>query len=83
MFVIKEFISSLIDVSVVIEIGIDLHLETEIVKADVEKKTVETSTGEVYQYGTLLVATGSTVSLQFIFSMSTFIGLRGLTWASR
>jgi monodehydroascorbate reductase (NADH) len=42
------------------EKGIDLHLESEIVKADLEKKTVTTSTGEVYQYGTLLLATGST-----------------------
>lgn len=84
MFGIKELISSLIDVGIVIETGIDLHLESEIMKADLEKKTVTTSTGEVYQYGTLLVATGSTVSLYFnFFSMLTFKGLRGLIWATR
>lgn len=41
--------------------GIELKLETEIVKADVENKTVTTDKGDVYQYGSLLVATGSTV----------------------
>ncbi|KAG0609671.1 hypothetical protein M758_7G005200 [Ceratodon purpureus] len=42
------------------EKGIELKLETEIVKADVENKTVTTDKGEVYEYGTLLLATGST-----------------------
>lgn len=84
MFGIKELISLLIDIGIVIETGIDLHLESEIVKADLEKKTVTTATGEVYQYGTLLLATGSTVSLHFSsFSLLTFKGLRGLIWDSR
>ncbi|KAG0602818.1 hypothetical protein M758_10G043500 [Ceratodon purpureus] len=42
------------------EKGIELKLDTKIVKADVENKTVTTDKGDVYQYGTLLVATGST-----------------------
>ncbi|CAK9213728.1 unnamed protein product [Sphagnum troendelagicum] len=40
--------------------GIDLPLSTEIVKADVENKTVTTAAGVTYQYGTLIVATGAT-----------------------
>lgn len=36
-------------------------------KADVENKTVTTDKGDVYQYGTLLVATGSTVSVLSLF----------------
>lgn len=43
--------------------GIELKLETEIVKADVDAKTVTTDKGEVYAYGTLLIATGSTVGV--------------------
>lgn len=68
-FGIKELILSLIGIGIVIGTGIDLHLETEIVKADLEKKTVTTSTGEVYEYGTLLLATGSTVSLHYNISL--------------
>lgn len=42
------------------EKGIELKLETEIVKADLENKTVTTDKGDVYKYGSLLIATGST-----------------------
>jgi len=42
------------------EKGIELKLETEIVKADVEKKTVTTDKGDVYKYESLILATGST-----------------------
>jgi len=41
--------------------GIELKLETEIVEADVENKTVTTNKGDVYTYESLLIATGSTV----------------------
>ncbi|XP_024385327.1 monodehydroascorbate reductase, seedling isozyme [Physcomitrium patens] len=42
------------------EKGIELKLETEIVKADVENKTLTTNKGDIYEYGTLILATGST-----------------------
>jgi monodehydroascorbate reductase (NADH) len=42
------------------EKGIELKLETEIVKADVKNKTVTTDKGDVYKYGTIIIATGST-----------------------
>jgi hypothetical protein len=52
------------------------------VKADVKNKTVTTNKGDVFQYGTLLVATGSTVSVlsllivaTWIFSISLGVGL--------
>lgn len=35
-------------------------------KADVKNKTVTTDKGDIYQYGTLLLATGSTVSVLFL-----------------
>ncbi|KAJ7562759.1 hypothetical protein O6H91_03G083300 [Diphasiastrum complanatum] len=42
------------------EKGIDLILDTEVVKADVASKTLTTTSGSVYKYGTAIVATGST-----------------------
>uniref|UniRef100_A0A7I4AYM5 monodehydroascorbate reductase (NADH) n=1 Tax=Physcomitrium patens TaxID=3218 RepID=A0A7I4AYM5_PHYPA len=42
------------------EKGIELKLESEIVKADLENKTLTTDKGDVYSYGTLVIATGST-----------------------
>jgi monodehydroascorbate reductase (NADH) len=42
------------------EKGIELKLESEIVKADLENKSLTTDKGDVYSYGTLVIATGST-----------------------
>ncbi len=56
--------------------GIDLHLSTEIVKADVENKTVTTAAGVTYQYGTLIVATGATVSPAFLLPQSILSGFK-------
>lgn len=44
--------------------GIDLHLSTEIAKADTKSKTITTTKGDTFEYGSLLIATGSTVSIQ-------------------
>jgi NADH dehydrogenase FAD-containing subunit len=41
------------------------------VKADVKNKTVTTNNGDVFQYGTLLVATGSTVSVLSLLIVAT------------
>lgn len=41
--------------------GIDLHLSTEIAKADTKSKTITTTSGDTFEYGSLLIATGSTV----------------------
>ena len=46
------------------QLGIDLHLDTEVVKADMKSKTVTTATGDTYNYENLLIATGSTVRFQ-------------------
>jgi NAD(P)H-nitrite reductase large subunit len=56
--------------------GIDLHLSTEIVKADVENKTVTTAAGVTYHYGTLIVATGATVSPAFLLPQSILCGFK-------
>jgi nitrite reductase (NADH) large subunit len=42
---------------------VDLHLETEIIRIDPEKKMVETRKGEIYQYDKLLLATGSSANV--------------------
>ncbi|KAL0783898.1 hypothetical protein Bca101_000143 [Brassica carinata] len=42
--------------------GIELLLETEIVKADLASKTLVSGTGQVFKYQTLIAATGSSVS---------------------
>ncbi|CAN8257236.1 unnamed protein product [Cochlearia groenlandica] len=42
--------------------GIELILDTEIVKADLAAKTLVSSTGQVFKYQTLLAATGSSVT---------------------
>jgi len=48
--------------------GIDLHLSSEIAKADTKSKTITTAAGKTFAYGSLLIATGSTVSFQsYIF----------------
>ncbi|CAH2074288.1 unnamed protein product [Thlaspi arvense] len=44
------------------ENGIELLLDTEIVKADLAAKTLVTGTGQVFKYQTLLAATGSSVT---------------------
>ncbi|KFK24827.1 hypothetical protein AALP_AA8G030200 [Arabis alpina] len=41
--------------------GIELILDTEIVKADLAAKTLVTGTGQVFKYQTLIAATGSSV----------------------
>lgn len=38
-------------------------------KADVENKTLTTNKGDIYEYGTLILATGSTVGI-FPYSFS-------------
>ncbi|PON36845.1 FAD/NAD-linked reductase [Trema orientale] len=43
------------------EEGISLFLNTEIVKADISSKALTTSTGRIFKYQTLIIATGSTV----------------------
>lgn len=40
--------------------GIDLHLSSEIAKADTKSKTITTAQGKTFEYGSLLIATGST-----------------------
>jgi hypothetical protein len=45
---------------------IDLHLSTKIVNANVENKIATTTVGVTYQYGTLIVAIGTTMSLAFL-----------------
>ncbi|KAG0612700.1 hypothetical protein M758_6G046800 [Ceratodon purpureus] len=40
--------------------GIDLHLNSEIAKADTKSKTITTAAGKTFEYGSLLIATGST-----------------------
>ncbi|KFK38340.1 hypothetical protein AALP_AA3G101300 [Arabis alpina] len=40
--------------------GIDLHVSTEIVKADLASKTLVSDDGTIFKYQTLLIATGST-----------------------
>lgn len=47
-----------------LQLGIDLHLDTEVVKADMKSKIVTTATGDTYNYANLLIATGSTVRFQ-------------------
>lgn len=46
--------------------GIELVLSTEIVKADIHSKSLTSATGQVYKFDTLIIATGSTVSLMMI-----------------
>ncbi|CAA7405376.1 unnamed protein product [Spirodela intermedia] len=43
------------------EKGIELILSTEIVKADLASKALVSSSGEIFKYDTLIIATGSTV----------------------
>lgn len=43
-------------------VGIELILDTEIVKADLAAKTLVTGTGQVFKYQILIAATGSSVS---------------------
>lgn len=43
--------------------GIELILSTEIVKADLASKTLVSAAGETFTYHTLVIATGSTVSI--------------------
>lgn len=54
--------------------GISLILSTEIVKADLTSKTLVSAAGESFTYQTLVIATGSTVSLMefVLFSVITF-----------
>eukprot|EP00249_Psilotum_nudum_P003370 c16767_g1_i1 orf=535-1839(-) len=42
------------------EKGIDLILDTEVVKADLSSKTLTTAAAATFKYGTLVIATGST-----------------------
>ncbi|MCO5612660.1 hypothetical protein L7F22_066929 [Adiantum nelumboides] len=42
------------------EKGIELILSTEIVKVDLAEKTLASSSGGIFKYGTLIIATGST-----------------------
>ena len=44
-------------------LGIELILNTEIVKVDLANKTLESSAGHVFTYGTLVIATGATVRI--------------------
>ena len=44
-------------------LGIELILNTEIVKVDLANKTLESSAGYVFTYGTLIIATGATVRI--------------------
>ncbi|XP_078447412.1 monodehydroascorbate reductase-like [Wolffia australiana] len=53
------------------EKGIELILSTEIVKADLAGKSLTSSSGEIFKYDTLIIATGSTV-----FKLSDF-GVQG------
>lgn len=43
------------------EKGVQLHLSTEIVKADLAAKSLTSAKGETFKYQTLVIATGSTV----------------------
>lgn len=43
--------------------GVQLHLSTEIVKADLAAKSLTSAKGETFKYQTLVIATGSTVRL--------------------
>ena len=70
-------------------VGIELLLETEIVKADLASKTLVSGTGQVFKYQTLIAATGSSVrtnlslslslSLSVALSLSTFPLKEGFT----
>jgi len=43
--------------------GVQLHLSTEIVKADLAAKSLTSAKGDTFKYQTLVIATGSTVRL--------------------
>lgn len=43
--------------------GITLFLSTDIVKADLASKTLVSAAGDTFKYESLIIATGSTVSI--------------------
>lgn len=57
-------------------LGIELLLETEIVKADLASKTLVSGTGQVFKYQTLIAATGSSVSTNLSHSLCLLLFLK-------
>lgn len=50
-------------------------LSTEIVKANLASKTLESATGEIFKYSVLIIATGSTVSVNDSFFLDNHFSL--------
>lgn len=55
--------------------GIELILNTEIVKADLASKSLTSAAGQTFKYKVLIIATGSTVSSEKVASSYSFLNL--------